>query len=146
MIKTFNIISHCLALGGLSRPRALVLLLCGTLCAVILALPKPAMAERFEILTPQPGATIIARNAETHLVLRQALSGKSNIVRVRKSGLVIKPVILSEGDEYEYVHFVLPLERGKNNFTIEPDGPQLSLIHISEPTRLRRKSRMPSSA
>ena len=25
-------------------------------------------------------------------------------------------------------------------------GPTLSLIHISEPTRLRRKSRMPSSA
>lgn len=129
MIKTFNIISHCLALGGSGRTRALVLLLCGTLCAVIFALPKPAMAARFEILTPQPGATIIARNPETHLVLRQALSGKSNIVRVRKSGLVIKPVILSEGDEYEYVHFVLPLERGKNNFGIEPDGPQIDLLY-----------------
>ena len=30
--------------------------------------------------------------------------------------------------------------------TIQPASQQLSLIHISEPTRLLRRSRMPSSA
>jgi predicted CXXCH cytochrome family protein len=129
MIKIINIICHCLTLGCLRWKTAFVVLLCVFLGAVMIAPPKQAMAARFEILTPQPGATIIARNAETHLVLRQALSGKSNIVRVRKSGSVIKPIVLSEGDEYEFVHFVLPLESGKNTFRIEPDGPQIEFFY-----------------
>ena len=35
---------------------------------------------------------------------------------------------------------------GPDGKPIGPDALALSLIHISEPTRLRRKSRMPSSA
>lgn len=129
MIKIFDIMRLCRMPGDPEKTRVHVLMLCGLLGVVMITWPKQALAERFEILTPQPGATIIARNAETHLVLRQALSGKSNIVRVRKSGLVIKPIVLSEGDEYEFVHFLLPLEAGKNTFKIEPDGPQIEFFY-----------------
>ena len=128
MIKIPDSTSGCLALRKL-RIKTLILLFCGVLSVAMIFPSRQASAATFEILTPQPGATIIARNAETHLVLRQALAGKSNIVRVRKSGSVIKPVVLSEADKYEYVHFVLPLDTGKNSFSIEPDGPHIELIY-----------------
>ena len=128
MIKIPYSTSGCLALGKL-RIKTLILLFCVLLSVAMIFPSRQASAATFEILTPQPGATIIARNAETHLVIRQALAGKSNIVRVRKSGSVIKPVVLSEADKYEYVHFVLPLDTGKNSFSIEPDGPHIELIY-----------------
>jgi len=128
MIKIPDITNGCFNLGKLSR-KTLILLFCGVLSVAMIVSSRQALAATFEILTPQPEATIIARNAETHLVLRQTLAGKSNIVRVRKARSVIKPVVLSEGDEYEYIHFVLPLDKGKNFFSIEPDGPHIELIY-----------------
>jgi len=139
MIKFLEMTHCCLTFSNL-RIKALILLLFGLLSIAMIVPSRQALAATFEILTPQSGTTIIARNAETHLVLRQNLAGKSNIVRVRKFGSIIKPIVLSEGEEYEYVHFVLPLDKGKNSFSIEPDGPHIELIYRPVQTSVGLKS------
>jgi predicted CXXCH cytochrome family protein len=112
---------------GFDQAKSFVILVCG-LIVLIAAVPhSQAFAAKVEILTPQTEALIIARNPETHLVLRQALIGKSNIVRVRKSGSVIQPIAVSDNGTDEYLHFRLPLESGVNNFTIEPGGQRIEL-------------------
>ncbi len=136
---------HCCLRFGKLRIKTLIVLLCGVLSVVMIVPSQQALAATMEILTPQPGATIIARNAETHLVLRQALAGKSNIVRVRKSGSIIKPIVLSEGDGYEYVHFVLPLDKGNNRFSIEPNGPQIELNYKPVQTSVGLKNALNQS-
>ena len=86
-------------------------------------------AADMELLTPKPGATIIARNPETHLVLRQSGTGEAIRVRLKKTGAMLKPVEAIKGGEHIYLHFRLPLKRGQNIFTIVPGGQQLELTY-----------------
>jgi predicted CXXCH cytochrome family protein len=110
--------------GGL---RSLLLLLCCYTGVVLFAPQGLAFAAGIEIMTPQPGATIVARNPETHLVLRQAGADKSLDIRIKKSGAFIDPVVSIEGDAHGYWHFRLPLENGNNIFSIEPGGQRIEL-------------------
>jgi predicted CXXCH cytochrome family protein len=110
------------------RVRPLLLFLCCIISLVLIAPQREALAVGVEILTPRSGATIVARNAETHLVLRQVEAGKSYALRVRMADAIINPIVSTTGDDYEYVHFRLPLKEGKNNFTIEPSGKQIEVF------------------
>ena len=49
-------------------------------------------------------------------------------------------------DKYEFPGDDTPIIQGSALKALESDDPDLSLIHISEPTRLDARSRMPSSA
>ncbi len=79
-----------------------------------------ALAAELEIMTPVAGKTVVARKAETHLILRQLASGKPVKVQVDKTNAVLAPVISEELGEYNYLHFRLPLASGANSFTILP--------------------------
>ncbi|MFC1843900.1 cytochrome c3 family protein [Thermodesulfobacteriota bacterium] len=94
-------------------------------------LPKSQVwAAGLEILTPLPGSTLIARNPETHLIIRQPL-GAENVsqVKVQSSNVMLEPVVAMEGEEYDYIHFRLPLKTGLNNFTILPSGQRLEFAY-----------------
>ena len=86
-------------------------------------------AADVELLTPRPGAAVISRNPETHLVLRQSGPEESSRVKVEKSGAILQPVEAIEDDEHIYLHFRLPLKRGENIFTIVPGGQRLELTY-----------------
>jgi len=86
-----------------------------------------ALAAGAEVLIPRSGATIVARNAETHLIARQFLNREPIRVRVEKTGLLLDPVVVDQHKEHDYLHFRLPLEPGANRFTIVPGGQQVSL-------------------
>jgi len=86
-------------------------------------------AADLELLTPRPGVTIIARNPETHLVLRQSGTRETLRLRVEKSEAMLEPVVNMEGGEYIYLHFRLPLKPGLNTFTIVPAGRVLELTY-----------------
>lgn len=88
-----------------------------------------AQAADVEVLTPLPGATVVARNPETHLVLRQFWNGEPLQVRVEKSGVKLKPVVVDRHKENNYLHFRLPLEPGKNSFTVVPGGQRVELTY-----------------
>lgn len=88
-----------------------------------------AGAAEVELLTPLPGATILARNPETHLVLRQSIMEESQQVRVQKTGLRLEPVVVEENGKDKYLHFRLPLDRGKNTFIIDPLDRELELSY-----------------
>lgn len=88
-----------------------------------------AGAVEFELLTPRPGVTILARHPETHLVLRYSESQTAIQVRVEKSGIILNPVQSVDGMEYLYLHFRLPLKPGPNIFTIVPTGRQLEFTY-----------------
>ena len=83
------------------------------------------LAADIEVLTPPDGATVLARNAATHLVLRRSGIGKAGQIQVEKSGVIFEPTVKEAEDGYTYLHFRLPLERGKNNFTVVPEGLKL---------------------
>ena len=87
----------------------------------------PALSAEMEILVPKPGATLIARNPETHLVLRQKGVSMESQVRVDKTGTILDAELSMEGDEHDYLHFRLPLKPGLNSFTIIPEGRRLDL-------------------
>jgi predicted CXXCH cytochrome family protein len=87
-----------------------------------------ALSPKLELLTPRSGATIYARSPETHLVLRQTWAQGANQVRVKKDGLKIEPVVAKQYQEYDYLHFRLPLVPGANTFTIEPGGHRIELL------------------
>ena len=89
--------------------------------------PAGVLAADFEILTPRPGSTVIARNPETHLVLRQSETGLKRLVRVEKTGAILTPLVSMEGEEFAFLHFRLPLVPGKNGFTLLPDDQRLEL-------------------
>jgi predicted CXXCH cytochrome family protein len=86
-----------------------------------------ARAADVELLTPRSGATVIARNPLTHLVLRQAGSATPSRVKVEKSGAVLDPIVKMDDGEHLYLHFRLPLEPGRNTFTIIPSGQRVEL-------------------
>ena len=84
------------------------------------------------------------------ILLRHILVKQTNIVKftfcIVIIGLMITPMILPEG--YNWIdkgHLPPTLLHGGSYFWISTNDWYLSLIHISEPTRLGR-SRMPSSA
>jgi predicted CXXCH cytochrome family protein len=109
---------------------AIVFLLLLIILGMEIPIPRGrAWAAGVELLTPPQGAKVIARNPETHLVLRQSGSGEATRVKVEKSGVMLKPEVNMEGDEHFYLHFRLPLERGLNTFTIIPDGQPLELTY-----------------
>jgi predicted CXXCH cytochrome family protein len=107
--------------------RVIVLLLLWSPWAETSADRCRAWAAEVELLTPKPGATIIARNPETHLVLRQSGPGEAKRVRVERSGAVLAPVISMQNGKHKYLHFRLPLEGGMNSFTILPGDQRLEL-------------------
>lgn len=88
-----------------------------------------AWAADIEILTPPPGAKVLARTPETHLVMR--LSGTRDVsrARVEKYGSMLKAEVIEEGEDHIYLHFRLPLKRGVNTFTIFPGGQRFELTY-----------------
>ena len=100
------------------------------LCSIamgIVAIQTQVFAADVEVLTPRSGVTVIARNPETHLVLRQSRTGEASRVRIDKSGAILDPVLSMENGEQNFLHFRLPLEPGMNRFTIVPDNLRLEL-------------------
>lgn len=91
------------------------------------ATPTRASAAGMEVLTPRPGATVLARNPETHLVLRRLVSREAIRVRVTKSGVLLDPVVAMEDGTHDYLHFRLPLEAGKNSFAILPGDQRIEI-------------------
>ena len=104
-------------------------LLLAMVCVCLTVLPGPALASSFEILTPQSGSRVVARNPETHLVLRQPEAELKRLVRVEKTGQILKPLVTMEGDEFTFLHYRLPLMPGKNSFTLLPDDQRLELTY-----------------
>ena len=96
---------------------------------VIIPTSGEVWAADVEILTPPSGSTVIARNPETHLVLRQSGTSVASRVKVEESGQMLQAIVIEEGEEHNYLHFRLPLKRGLNNFTIDPGGGQLKLSY-----------------
>ena len=78
-----------------------------------------------EILVPRPSSTIIARNPETHLVLRNPAGGIMPQVVVE--GKKLSPQVSEHGEDGVYLHFRLPLKPGLNRFMISPGGLRLEL-------------------
>lgn len=98
-------------------------------------------SSKVEILTPQSGARVFARNPETHLILRQSGEGTQSWVRVEKTGAKLDPIVSMEGEEYTYLHFRLPLTPGMNRFTIQPAGQRLELNFQRQQSDLDLRSR-----
>lgn len=102
------------------------LILCFFAAVLNLTARGVALASDAQILTPRPGATVFARNPMAHLVLRiPGEEGRGRRVRLAKSGKLIDPVVSMEGDSARFLHFRLPLEPGKNSFTIVPGNQRL---------------------
>ena len=125
--------THCQKKSSLLLPGGIIsrlplLLLCA-FAVMIFARPRVVFAAEVEILTPVPKAVVLARQAETHLVLRQALKGATSQVQVKQSGDILEPLVDMEGEDYRYLHFRLPLKPGLNNFTVIPGGKQLELTY-----------------
>ena len=107
--------------------RNVIMLLAVLCCMVSIITTRQGRAAELELLTPPAGAIIIGRTQETHLVLRQAAAEGAIQVRVEKTGAVLDPVVSMDDDEYIYLHFRIPIERGENNFTILPNGRQFKI-------------------
>jgi predicted CXXCH cytochrome family protein len=101
--------------------------------------PEQASAASVEVLIPQTG-TIYARNPETHLVLRQTWSLGARKARVLKDDQQLEPIMVIQHQEYDYLHFRLPLKAGTNNFTIDPGGERLELTYSPVHAALHLKS------
>jgi predicted CXXCH cytochrome family protein len=106
--------------------KGMLLALC-VLATGIVATQAQVGAVEAEVLTPRPGATVIARNPETHLVLSRSGTGEGSRVRIEKSGAILDPVVSMGDGERTYLHFRLPLEPGVNRFTVLPDGQRVEL-------------------
>jgi predicted CXXCH cytochrome family protein len=104
-----------------------LLLLIFGLTLLVLACAGSVLAAEFEILTPPPGAKIMARNPETHLVLRRAGDKKPLKVKVEKTGETLNPFVEIEGDGFTYLHYRLPLVPGGNNFSFIPGGERFEI-------------------
>jgi predicted CXXCH cytochrome family protein len=88
---------------------------------------RSAGASEVEILTPRPGATIAARNPETHLVLRQPESPGVEKLQVQVNGTSIDPPKIIHFQRHNFLHFRLPLKPGMNIFTILPAGQRFEI-------------------
>lgn len=62
-------------------------------------------AAGVEFMTPSFGATVIARNPETHLVLRLAGTEGTRALSVKANGQITLPIEVAEGEEYTYLHY-----------------------------------------
>ena len=100
----------------------------------------PAQAATVELVTPRTGTTILARDPEVHLVLRQAGPDKPSQVRVERTGDVLDAVVNMVGETHTYLHFRLPLVAGTNRFTILPSGKQVELKYRRIQAELKPKS------
>jgi len=103
-----------------------VLIVCALALISVAGIDACAAAD-VEILTPRPGARIIARNPETHLVLRRSNNGDPVKVKVEKTGEILNPVIEMEGEDHSYLHYRLPMTPGKNSYSLVPGGQRLEL-------------------
>ncbi len=100
------------------------------LCVFVLdvaLLRQEALAKDVEFLFPQPGALIQGGNPETHLIVRYPGAVGHATTVVMKSDKYIKPVVSEEGEKGSILHFRLPLENGKNSFTLIPSNQVLEL-------------------
>jgi predicted CXXCH cytochrome family protein len=107
------------------RLLAMTLILLGLLSVV-----GPATGNVFaagpEILSPRPGAKIMARNPMTHLIVRLENDGLLK-VKVDKNGEAIAPLVQIEGDDGVYLHFRLPLQPGVNSYSFLPGNQRFTL-------------------
>jgi predicted CXXCH cytochrome family protein len=85
------------------------------------------LAADVQVLSPQSGATIMARHPETHLILAQAESAEMTKILVNRTKSVIDPLIAMADGESLYLHFRLPLEPGSNKFALLPGGQKFEL-------------------
>lgn len=129
---------------GSSICRVLQLVCCA--CLALLINQSPVIAAQVEILTPRSGATVIARNPETHLVLRREATGKSGFVKVNTADGTLDPLISVDNGDYSYMHYRLPLKRGKNSFTLEPGGTRIELTYQQIQSDLVYKKAMAEKA
>ena len=93
-------------------------MLLGWFCLALIAIPVPVRAAEVELLTPQPGSTVVARNPLTHIVLRQPAGGGVSRVRVERTGAVLAPIVTMDDGDSVFLHFRVPLVPGGNMFTI----------------------------
>ena len=91
--------------------------------------PTPhATAADAEILVPKPGARVIARYPETHLILRQPGKREDIRIQVGKSRQYIKPVSVVVGETNFFMHYRIPLKEGMNRFQVVPGGQKLVMF------------------
>ena len=119
-------------MNGISRhnmqriwPNRTVLVL--SLCLLCLVISSRAWATGMELLSPRSGATIVARNPLTHIVLRQPGATGTLQVKVDRTGEFLKPVVTMDDGNSVFLHFRAPLEPGRNDFTILPAGMKVEL-------------------
>ncbi len=97
--------------------------------AIVLLSPSRGLAANVEMLSPRAGSTVTARNAETHLLLRKSLNGEVVKVRVDESGNIIESIVAEQDENYEYLHFRLPLSPDRNSFTLLPGEQSFELYY-----------------
>jgi predicted CXXCH cytochrome family protein len=109
-----------------NRVRGSLLIACALAFVPMVGIDS-CLAAEVEFLTPRPGAKIMARNPETHLVL--GVKGQSGPIKVKvaHSGEVISPTVDMEGDGRSFLHFRLPMIPGKNSYTLIPGGQRLEI-------------------
>ncbi len=98
-----------------------LLLACCSLLSATPTLAKP------EILSPPPSSTIYAREATTHMIIRQRANEGIKQTRVRKGDILFSPLRIKPLEGYYYLHFSLPLRTGKNQFEVLPVGEDITI-------------------
>lgn len=97
-------------------------------CALVLGGREKGEAADLEILTPKPNAIVVARNPQTHVVLRLFGDVKTPVtLRSGKSPEDLLPRATIEADGESYLHFTVRLEAGANRFTITPSGQKIEI-------------------
>ena len=115
------------------------------LVVFFLVLPLSGWALELEVLTPPSKSLIMARHAETHLIVRQ--SGSQQMVRLQigAAARLIDPVMSRESPEDGgiYRHYRLPLVPGENSFTLVPGGVSIEVEFqpIQSEVHLRTRGR-----
>lgn len=127
---------ECILKGG---PGVLITVLIWVLLTLASAIP--VAAAETQILTPRDGKTILARDPETRLVLRQASGARMIRVQIGETTRLIDPSVSMEGGDGVYRHYRLPLKAGTNRFLLVPAGGQLTLEYqpIQSEVNLRRR-------
>jgi predicted CXXCH cytochrome family protein len=116
---------------------ALMLLL--SLFLTVCPTAEHAFAADPEFLSPLPGAKIMLRNPQTHLIVRLKKNGLLKI-KVAKNGETISPLVQVEGDDGVYLHFRLPLRPGSNSFSFIPGNQSFTLKYQKIQADLNIKS------
>jgi predicted CXXCH cytochrome family protein len=117
----------------------LMLFLCA-FCIGMTALSGQVWAAGLELLTPQSGDTVIARNPLTHIVLRQPATGQARQVRVEKTGALLDPIVSMDDGESAFLHFRVPLVPGMNTFIIVPGDQKVELNYKRVQAEINPKS------